>query len=190
MPEMISLRRADPSDVDQVVAIIREASDWLAGQGITWLRQFPGPTPRRVANGTVWLAYLGADPEPVATVALETKPDPEFWIPQESNALFVHGLALRRSAGGLGIGSALLDFAADQAAGRAVPWVRLDCNKSNERLQAYYERQGFEHLRTVDLPHRVSGALFQRPSRRSAAVHADEQHAGRFTAELSPHGGA
>lgn len=185
MLETITLRRAGDDDIEQVVAIIREASDWLAGQGITWLRQFPGPTSRRVANGTVWLAFLDDDAEPAATLALETKPDPEFWAPQESDALFVHGFALRRRAGGLGVGSRLLDFACDQAARRAVPWIRLDCNKSNERLQAYYARQGFTHLRTVDLPHRVSGALFQKAAERSGLVHAAGQHAERFNIDLA-----
>ncbi|MBR7829261.1 GNAT family N-acetyltransferase [Actinospica sp. MGRD01-02] len=169
----LTLRIAEPSDLDQTVAIIREATEWLERQGILWLREFPGATPQRVANGTAWLAYLDGTAEPVATVALETTADPEFWTPQESNALFVHGLAVRRSAGGLGVGGKLLEFASDQAARRALPWIRLDCNKANKQLQEYYLRQGFTYLRTVNLPHRNSGALFQKSAERSAAIIAD-----------------
>ena len=184
MPEtaILSLRKAAPSDVAQAVAVIREASDWLATRGISWLREFPGATPQRVADGILWLAYLEGAAEPVATIALETRADPEFWKPEESDALFVHSLAVRRSASGLGVGSGLLEFARDQAARRDVPWIRLDCNKANTKLQQYYIRQGFTHLRTVDLPHRNSGALFQAAARRSEAIHVDGE---RFRVELA-----
>lgn len=182
-PATLTLRKASPNDVDLAVAILREATDWLAGQGLLWLRKFPGATPQRIANGTAWLAYLDSSAEPIATVALEPTADPEFWTPQESNALFVHGLAVRRSAGGLGVGSRLLEFASDQAARRAVPWVRLDCNKTNKPLQEYYLRQGFTYLRTMDLPHRNSGALFQKPADRSLLVRAYEGRDDRFIVE-------
>jgi ribosomal protein S18 acetylase RimI-like enzyme len=184
-PMAFNLREAGTEDADQVVAIIREASDWLATEGLSWLRSFPGATPQRVANGTVWLASLEGGSEPVATIALEPTADPEFWTPEEADALFVHGLAVQRGVGGLGVGSRLLDFAGDQAARRAIPWIRLDCNKSNKKLQAYYARQGFAHVRTVDLPHRNSGALFQRPAARSGAVHDVAGSGGRYTVDLA-----
>ena len=38
------------------------------------------------------------------------------------------------------------------------------CAKGNPGLQGYYRSRGFRHVRTVDLPHRASGALFQRPA--------------------------
>ncbi|MFD0479356.1 GNAT family N-acetyltransferase [Nonomuraea thailandensis] len=65
---------------------------------------------------------------------------------------------------GSGLGDALLDWACAAAFSAGLPWVRLDCAKANPRLQGYYRDRGFRHVRTVDLPHRSSGALFQRPS--------------------------
>jgi ribosomal protein S18 acetylase RimI-like enzyme len=183
-PSAVVLLKASTADVDLAVAIVREASDWLAQQGFEWLRRFPGATPQRVEEGKVWLAYLDGIAEPVATVALETNADPEWWGDQETDALFVHGLAVRREAGGLSLGSRLLDFAGDQAARRSLPWIRLDCHKSNGQLQEYYRRNGFTHLRTVDLPHRKSGALFQRQAQQSPAVHACEDQDGRFVIDL------
>ena len=98
----------------------------------------------------------------------------------KSDALFVHSLAVRRNAGEHGIGNALLDFAGDQAARRQIPWVRWDCNKANEQLQAYYRRQGFSYLRTVDLPHRVSGTLFQRQAELKTSIRPDDRGSERF----------
>lgn len=59
-----------------------------------------------------------------------------------------HGLAVRRKAAGLGIGSAPLTFAVDRAASAGTPCVRLDWNKNNERLQASHLEEGFTYLRT------------------------------------------
>ena len=181
-PGALTVGRAGAGDVDHVVSIVREASDWLAERGYFWLRQFPGGTPQRVADGLVWLAAV--EGEDVATVALVPTPDPELWNAEESDALFVHGLAVRRSAAGLGVGSALLTFAVDRAARTGVPWVRLDCNKNNERLQAYYRSEGFAYLRTIDLAHRNTGALFQKPSVRSSAVRAADDSGNRFVIDL------
>lgn len=181
-PATLTVRRASKDDVNQVVSIVREASDWLAERGYLWLRQFPGGTPQRVAEGLVWLAAV--EGEDVATVALVPTPDPELWNADESDALFVHGLAVRRSAAGLGIGSALLTFAVDRAAHTGVPWVRLDCNKNNERLHAYYRSEGFAYLRTIDLAHRNTGALFQKPSARSSTVRSTDRSEDRFVVDL------
>ncbi len=66
------------------------------------------------------------------------------------------------AARGQSLGAALLDWAAGRAteAGR----LRLDAWKTNAALHTYYTSLGFTHLRTVDLPHRRSGALFERPA--------------------------
>ena len=60
--------------------------------------------------------------------------------------------------------SALLDFAGEQAEAQGKPWVRLDCWRTNTALHAYYLARHFQHLRTVEVPGRGSGALFQRPA--------------------------
>lgn len=107
--------------------------------------------------------------------------DPEFWTPADrpGDALYVHKLAVSRTCSGQGLGEVLLDWAALRAAAHDRPYLRLDCAKDNARLQAYYKKAGFRHVRTVDLPHRASGALFERdagcrdPGRAVLSAHAD-----------------
>ena len=41
-------------------------------------------------------------------------------------------------------------------------WVRIDTWRTNTGLHDYYERLGFEHVRTEAPPHRRSGWLAQR----------------------------
>ncbi|WP_328807845.1 GNAT family N-acetyltransferase [Nonomuraea antri] len=114
------------------------------------------------------LRYLDPDEDapPVATIALDDHADPEFWTLDDDPgaALYVHKLAVARPWSGSGLGDALLDWACATAHSAGLPWLRLDCAKANPRLQDYYRGRGFRHVRTVDLAHRASGALFERPS--------------------------
>ena len=167
---MLYVRRADSRDAEQVEALLAEASTWLASRGVPWLRDGPGPVPERIARGEVWAVRAQPDGPLIATVSIDEVPDPELWGEQPPDALYVHRLAVTRAYAGRGIGSLLLDFAGDYTARAGRPWLRLDANKSNARLQAYYAANGFRHVRTVDLPHRISGALFEREAHHSSAV--------------------
>ncbi|MER5914752.1 GNAT family N-acetyltransferase [Streptomyces sp. NPDC001982] len=92
--------------------------------------------------------------------------DPEFWTSADdpASALCVHRMAVARSASGVGVGARLLDWAAERAARQGKHWLRLDAWKDNEGLHRYYKSVGFTLVRIIDLPHRRSGALFQRSS--------------------------
>lgn len=105
-------------------------------------------------------------PAIVATMALDGHADPEFWTCDDrpEAAYYVHKLCTSRACAGLGLGRALLDWATLRTLADGLAWLRLDCAKANPGLQGYYRSLGFRHVRTVDLPHRASGALFQRPA--------------------------
>jgi GNAT superfamily N-acetyltransferase len=169
---MLYVRQASSGDAAQVEALLAEVSAWLGNRGISWLRDGPGPVPERIERGEVWAVRTQPDGPLIATMSLDEVPDPELWGPQPPVALYVHRLAVTRTHSGRGLGALLLDFAADYTARAGWASVRLDCNKSNTRLQAFYAANGFSHVRTVDLPHRISGALFEREARRSQAVEA------------------
>ncbi|TDD22877.1 GNAT family N-acetyltransferase [Nonomuraea diastatica] len=172
----LALRRAEPADLPGVITLLADTAEWLHTQG---LRQWPrgGFGPERIEplieERVLFLLedelrYLDPDEAapPVATIALDDHADPEFWRPADDPgaALYIHKLAVARPWSGSGLGDALLDWAGAAAHFAGLPWLRLDCAKGNPRLQRYYRTRGFRHVRTVDLPHRSSGALFQRPS--------------------------
>jgi GNAT superfamily N-acetyltransferase len=160
------IRRARPDEVDTVAAMWTEAGQWLAAIGSDqW--QYPARTERitaSIAAGECWL--VERDDEPAATITLDRYADPEFWTPADDpdNALYVHRMVVLRRFAGAGLGSALLDWAGARAERDGLRWLRLDAWRTNRRLRDYYERQGFALVRVVDLPHRRSGALYQRPA--------------------------
>ncbi|WP_326842906.1 GNAT family N-acetyltransferase [Streptomyces sp. NBC_01558] len=156
-----------PGRIDElgtVEGLLREASAWLASRGIDqW--QYP-PHRDRIETalelGVCFLAF--EEGKAIATIQVDEFADPEFWTPQDdpSRALYVHRMAVSRSASSRDVGAQLLDWAAERATSQGKRWLRLDAWKDNEGLHRYYERRRFVLLRIVDLPHRRSGALFQR----------------------------
>ncbi|MEU2059150.1 GNAT family N-acetyltransferase [Streptomyces sp. NPDC013455] len=159
------IRAARPGELERVEALWLEASRWLAGRGLDqW--QYP---PRRwrmaeaIEAGDCYLAFQ--DGRAVATITVHERADPEWWRDDDpACALYVHDLAVSRAAAGQGLGARLLDWAGALAARRGRRLLRLEAWKTNHQLHRYYLDQGFELLRIVDLPHRNSGALFQRPA--------------------------
>ncbi|MFE2304411.1 GNAT family N-acetyltransferase [Streptomyces sp. NPDC059445] len=158
------IRAGRPDELDAVEALLREASAWLASRGIDqW--QYPPHRDRITAaleQEVCFLAFM--DGKPIATVQLDNFADPEFWTPNDDpkTALYVHRMAVNRETAGAGVGVLLLDWALERAATQGKQWLRLDAWKDNPGLHRFYEGAGFTLLRIVDLPHRRSGALFQR----------------------------
>jgi GNAT superfamily N-acetyltransferase len=162
----VRIRAARLDELDVVEDLLREASAWLASREIDqW--QFPPHTDRiteALRGGTVFLALI--DDQPIATLQLDAFADPEFWMPEDrpETALYVHRMAVSRRAAGEGIGRTMLDWATERAVTEGKAWLRLDAWKDNAGLHRYYEGEGFTLVRVIDLPHRGSGALFQRPT--------------------------
>ncbi|MFD8405337.1 GNAT family N-acetyltransferase [Streptomyces anulatus] len=158
------IRASHPDELDVVEALLREASAWLASRGIDqW--QYPPHRDRileALERGVCFLAFK--EGEPVATIQVDDFADPEFWAPEDrpDAALYVHRMAVTRTASGAGIGSLLHDWASERAAAKRQQWLRLDAWKDNPGLHRFYEDAGFTLVRIVDLSHRRSGALFQR----------------------------
>lgn len=161
--------RFRPASADQlsaVEALLTEASRWLASRGIDqW--QYPPHRDRisaALSAGTVYLVSRESDAQLVGTLQLDEFADPEFWCTDDApeSALYVHRMAVRRSLAGQGLGGEMLTWAADRARDAGKKWLRLDAWKDNPGLHAFYESEGFRLVRIVDLPHRRSGALYQR----------------------------
>lgn len=117
---------------------------------------------RRLPGNQCWL--VEEDGRVIGTITVDDCADEEFWGPEDDpdDALYLHRMVTVREVAGREIGSALLDWASHRAVSLNKRWVRLDAWRSNPELQRYYADRRFQHVRTVRLPHRRSGALFQR----------------------------
>lgn len=145
---------AAPGQVDDVLAVLNEAAAWLQERGVEqWPPRFdPSWIEGAIRRGETWLVTV--DGMLSATVTLDLS-DP-VWDGVPGTALYVHRMAVRRRASGLG--AVILGWAIDVAGQQGHEALRLDCVASNARLRAYYEAAGFAHCGDAT----VAGAPGQR----------------------------
>jgi len=150
----IEFLMASPGQLDDVLAVLDEAAAWLQGRQVAqWPPRFePSWVEGAIGRGETWLVRVG---ETISGTVTLDQADP-VWDGLPGRALYVHRMAVRRPAAGLG--SAILGWAADVARERGRAALRLDCVASNGRLRAYYEAAGFVPCGDVT----VAGAPGQR----------------------------
>ncbi|MFI1798983.1 GNAT family N-acetyltransferase [Streptomyces sp. NPDC020379] len=148
-----------------------EAETWLAAAGIDQWRD-PSTRPAALAkweanirDGRTWVIDNDDRTGLLATVTL-APPDRDFWRDADApdSAVYIAKLITGRQAKGEHLGGRILDWAGSIACDRGLPWVRLDCWRDNTKLQDYYLRAGFRHVRTEAPTHRLSGWMAQRPA--------------------------
>lgn len=164
---------AQPGDLAALLAFRKEAAGWLGTLGTDqWSRPYPADRlAATIAAGTVFMVRDGVTT--AATITLTSTAEDGLWSDGELTepSVFINKLTVARSHAGTNLGGRLLDWAGDRACRAGAKWLRLDAWTTNEALQRYYLRQGFEHVRTVregDAVNggpRVSGWLAQRPAR-------------------------
>jgi hypothetical protein len=146
-----------------------EAERWLREAGVEqlagddeWARMGRASLRAKIGSGHAWVAQDAAGAV-AATFSLEG-PDLAFWAAEDDldSAVYLYKLIVARSA--RGSGGAVLDWISGYAHDQGRVWVRIDIWRTNDKLAAYYLAHGFRHVRTVETPHRRSGALFQRPA--------------------------
>jgi GNAT superfamily N-acetyltransferase len=173
----VIIESAEPTDLERLLAFREEAASWLTALGTDqWQRPYPadklGAT---IDAGLVFMVRDGATT--AATITLTPEAEAGLWTEQElaEPSMFVNKLTVARTHAGQDLGGRLLDWACDRAYRSNADWLRLDAWTTNEALQRYYLRHGFDHVRTVteggavNGGPRVSGWLAQRPTSPSDA---------------------
>lgn len=139
------IRRAGESDVPALTQIRNDAHAMKVAHGdYVWGKEGDGFSEKWVRNNVsqrdVYVVEL--DGTSVGTFLLDLD-DEKHWGPQEPIAGYVHGLCVRNSFNGRGLGSFMLDWCAIKLSGLNRRFVRLDCPVHNAKLCAYYESLGF-----------------------------------------------
>ncbi|WP_437034183.1 GNAT family N-acetyltransferase [Streptomyces sp. enrichment culture] len=176
---------ATPEDLPLLLAFREEAASWLSQLGSDQWRR-PYPADRLLTTIEAGSVFMVRDGETTAaTITLTPEAEEGLWSEEELSepSMFVNKLTVSRRYAGQNLGGRLLDWAGDRAFRSSAKWVRLDAWTTNDALQRYYLRQGFEHVRTVlegsavNGGPRVSGWLAQR-----AAAPADHSFVDRAPA--------
>jgi GNAT superfamily N-acetyltransferase len=175
----LALRIATPTDWDDVRGLVREAAEWLRDSKDTdqWTRPWPDQLgqSQRIRNdllrGQTWLVW--DDTTAAATITIGTEEsvgadDQPVWPAHKRHelALYIRRLVVSRSYAGLGLGAALMNWAAAVAnREHGARLIRIAAWTTNLHLHAYLEGQGFTRSEGMD-PRELSDypaqALFER----------------------------
>lgn len=162
------VRRAEGAqDVSAVADILTNAGTVVAAQGYeTWTLPYsPQAAAKQVAEGYTFMVIDPGDGRrTIGTFILQWE-DARMWGPQPADAGYVHALALRPEYKGHKVGQAILTWIGRAIAAEGREYARLDCPRSNTKLQCVYEGQGFQSKGNVDvLGHRPYHAvLLEKP---------------------------
>ena len=142
----LRVRQATAADTDEVVSILREAALWLEAQGVPLWRTDELDADRLADEVGEGLCFVGNGPTGlIATVKFQLE-DPLFWPDSPAGeAAYLHRLAVRRSAAGGAVSSAMMHWAVERTRSLDRHFLRLDCEAARPKLRAIYEMFGFRH---------------------------------------------
>jgi len=150
----IRIRRSTPTDLREVLDLIRACIQHMELQGIyQWDEVYPSPS---VLEDDVrsHSLYAGLRDERLCGIlALNEHQDPEYsaidWVHTGGKVIVVHRLAVHPGFQRQGVGTRLMDFAEEYAAAQGYTSIRLDAFTLNPAAVALYERRGYRNAGVV-----------------------------------------
>jgi len=142
--DSITIKQARESDIPVLENILLDTVNWLCEMdqplwGAVDVRWDALSKKYRIDD--FYIAYLGDKPSG-CMVLIDY--DPFFWPGvKQGESLFVHKLAVTKSARKTGVADALMDFFKEQGAVRGIKALRLDTDALRPKTRAFYERHGF-----------------------------------------------
>lgn len=153
----IEVRKAKEEDFPIVQSLLKQTAEWLQSIGSKqWSGILEGKdnhnTPEAVKRGEVYLGYIEEDPVGMFVMwDHQSAWDRELWGQDDTDGYFyLHRLNVSRSFAGKGIASQLLEKGLEEAHKAGKKAVRLDCIEKNKYLNQFYQKAGFEKIRTVE----------------------------------------
>ena len=136
-----------PDELTVFSEILQEVARWLETNGQPlWARELLEPE-ALLRKNTLDELFLGKlDGAPVATMILQHEDIPFFPDDPPGEALYLHKLAVRRSAGGRGVSTAMLAWAQTYATRLGKQYLRLDTSAERPKLNALYQNYGFRYI--------------------------------------------
>jgi GNAT superfamily N-acetyltransferase len=140
----ITVRQAQAPDAAVVQDMLEEAARWVDALGVVMWEEgelAPARVDDEVAAGLFFIAEVGREAAGVVKFQVE---DRLFWPDlADDDSAFVHRLVVRRCYKGLGVSTALLQWAVTRARAIGKQYLRLDCDASRSKLRQLYEAFGF-----------------------------------------------
>lgn len=149
----MDIRLAQKENISDIMDIIKERCEWLKKNNIDqWANNYLGKYNEDYFNEVMQLhkLYIVEQENKVIGVFLLKEEDKDYWN-NDDKAYYIHHLATR--VGYTGIGSKIIKFIEQLAKENSKKYIRLDCKKSNDELNQYYQKQGFIYKGCGETPY-------------------------------------
>ncbi|MFC5472249.1 GNAT family N-acetyltransferase [Cohnella suwonensis] len=154
MSAFTNVLRAEPEHTQDVMRLLVNTAEWLLSKGSSqWNSLLRGEdshnTPEAINRGEVYL--FKEESKTAGMVMLLANPSPwdlELWEDRANDgaAVYVHRLAVNRKFSGKGVGNRMMKWVEQQTPELSRTVIRLDCIASNEVLNRFYSKLGYEHV--------------------------------------------
>ncbi|WP_410511045.1 GNAT family N-acetyltransferase [Paenibacillus sp. BR2-3] len=149
---MITIVRGDHTRAGEILTLLQQAAGWMERNGIKqWT---PGQfNEEDIANYFVDReVYLALQDNELAGMFTLQFSDPVYWgYRNDESYAYLHRLSVAESYRGIGLGSHMLQYAADLAKEKGCKGLRFDTVAHNVKLNGYYQSLGFHYMGTNDM---------------------------------------
>lgn len=149
----MDIRLAKKENIHDIMDIIKERCDWFRKNNIDqWANNYLGKYNEKYFSEVMQLhkLYVVSQENKVIGVFLLKEEDKTYWK-NDGSAYYIHHLATRIGYSGVGI--KIIQFIEQLARENSKKYIRLDCKKSNNELNQYYQKQGFLYKGSGEEPY-------------------------------------
>jgi ribosomal protein S18 acetylase RimI-like enzyme len=150
---MTPIRPAKKDDLERIASIVHDAIRHMNSEGIAqWDEVYPGRSVLEADIAHHQLHVAEYNHQVAGFITLNEEASPEYNdVPWQypGKALIVHRFTVDPARQGQGLGTALMDYAEEQARERGYDTLRLDAFTKNPPAVALYEKRGYRKAGTV-----------------------------------------
>ncbi len=159
MKEKLVIQKATIDDIQSVLQILKENSEWLESKGIKqWEKDYylvkfnEDYYKRAINNGELFVGKI--DNIVCGTFVLRNY-DPAW--EDDGESYFICNIGIKVDMHGNELGKTMIEYAKNETKNLGAIKLKLDCVSENERLNKYFEDQGFKLVSTVTVNDRYTG---------------------------------
>lgn len=154
----MKIQLAKENEIPEILEIIKERCDWFEKNKIdqwgSWyyedlynekyfkkmIKKYP-------------LYIIKKEDEIIGTFLLKNEDDKTHWISPKNSYYLWHFVT---KIGNPGLGEKILEFIENLARENQIKYLRLECMRSNPKINEYYQNHGFENKGEGDEPYEYS----------------------------------
>lgn len=142
----LNLRRAEISDIDNILELYSERTTWFKNNGIKqWSKYLEHHPKDEFLQSIQAQTYYILEKNNHIIAGFELSTDSKYWEDNVTLAFYIYKLVTK--VGYKNIGNIVFEICKSMARNNGKKYLRLDCLQSNKKLNDIYENHGFKLIK-------------------------------------------